>query len=147
MKKSNNIVIRQLVVGQLQANCYILADQKNGKAIIVDPGDDAEYIKNVLRDLDVTPTKIIATHGHFDHILAAWELQQVYKIPFLIHKNDAFLVKRMRETAKHFLKIDIPDLPPGVDGFLTEKEVILVGKTNVKIFETPGHTPGSVCFY
>ena len=147
MKQNNSVIIRQLVVGQLQTNCYIVADQKKMEAIIIDPGDDAEYIENTLRDLNVLPKQIIATHGHFDHILAAWELQLAYKIPFLIHEKDTFLVERMHETAKHFLHIDVSSLPPKVDTYLTSSQKVTTGEFVMTIIETPGHTPGSVCLY
>ena len=140
-------IIKTLVVGQMAANCYILADQLVGEAIIIDPGDDAEYIINTLRDLNVTPTQIIATHGHFDHILAAFELQQAYQIPFLINQKDVFLVSRMQETAQFFLKMNILDIPPKIDAYITGQEKISCGKYPLTVIETPGHTPGSICLY
>ena len=147
MKPSNNLIVRRLVVGQLQTNCYIVADNKEGEAIIIDPGDDAEYIQNALRDLNVSPQQIIATHGHFDHILAAFELQHAYEIPFWIHEKDRFLVERMQETAKYFLHIDVHDLPPKLDMYLVQSQSVAVGEFVMHIVETPGHTPGSVCLY
>lgn len=142
---NSQFVIKRLIVGQLQTNCYVLADRNSSEAVIIDPGDDAEYIETILRDLAVTPTQIIATHGHFDHILAAFELQQAYRIPFLIHEADTFLVKRMKETAYYFLKIEVPDLPPQINGKLQAGDTIKIGKKQLNVIHTPGHTPGSTC--
>lgn len=143
----DQLQILQLTVGKLGTNCYILGDQKTKEALIVDPGDDAEYIKNKLRDLDLTPSQVLATHGHFDHILAAWELVHTYNIPFLIHPKDEFLVIRMRETARYFLGIEVVEPQPEISFYLKDGNTIKVGNNYLIIIETPGHTPGSICLY
>lgn len=135
--------IKSLRVGEMAANCYIIYE--NGKAIVVDPGDSADYIMNVLNDLDVKPSMIIATHCHFDHIMAATELKLAFNIPFGVNKKDEFLLKRMRETAKHFLGHD-PGPAPKPDLYLKNGDTI-TKNLKVKIIETPGHTPGSVSLY
>lgn len=141
------MIIEILPVGQMQTNCYLVVGKKSRKTLIIDPGDDAEYIQNKIRDLEVEPVQILATHGHFDHIMAAFEIQQAYQIPFLISSRDEFLVKRMRETAKFFLKIEIPEIPPVVDRYLKEGDQIQLGDSIFFAHETPGHTPGSICLY
>jgi len=137
--------IVQLPLGQLQTNCYLVIDKKSSKAIIIDPGDDADYVERIIADKNCKPLQIVATHGHFDHILAVTELKLAYKIPFLINKKDEFLVGRMQDSAIHFLGINV-DPPPSIDGFITQKE-ITVGGNKLQVIETPGHTPGSICLY
>ncbi|HLD25163.1 MAG TPA: MBL fold metallo-hydrolase [Patescibacteria group bacterium] len=127
-----------LRVGQMAANCYLVVETKSKEGIIIDPGDDAEYIIDTLTKRGINPTAIIATHGHFDHIMAAFAIQKTYDIPVYVHANDIFLVGRMRESAKHFLGIDTdpePDVTP-----ISKKT--LHGFT---MLATPGHTPGSIC--
>ena len=75
------LMVKKLVVGQLSTNCYLLFDKKSKELLIVDPGDDAEFIMRIISDLGVKPTKIFATHGHFDHILAVSELKLAYEAP------------------------------------------------------------------
>jgi glyoxylase-like metal-dependent hydrolase (beta-lactamase superfamily II) len=111
----------------MATNCYIAG------GMIVDPGDDAEYI---ISHLTVKPTMIVATHGHFDHIMAAYALQRAYNIPFYIHEDDIFLLGRMQSSAKHFLGLKEVD-PPPVPSKIKDLPFI----------HTPGHTPGSVCLY
>ncbi len=135
-----------LIVGQMQENCYLVYDSKSLEVMIIDPGDDADYIERIIADNKLKPTEIIATHGHFDHIMAVTELKLAYGIPFAIHKNDEFLVKNMQSSAKHFLGI-ITDPPPAIDEFLDTKSLIKIGDYQLEIIETPGHTPGSCCFY
>ncbi len=138
--------IRKLVTGQLQTNCFLVYDNQASDVIIVDPGDDADYITRIITDLSKTPSKIIATHGHFDHVLAVTELELAYDIPFLIHKEDKFLLKRLQPTAKHFLGVKT-DPTPLVDKYLKEGDEIKIGKYILKVIETPGHTPGGISLY
>jgi hydroxyacylglutathione hydrolase len=141
-----SIGVKKLVVGQLETNCYLVFDSKTRKAIIIDPGDDADYIIRILSDLEVKPLKIVATHGHLDHILAVTELKLAYNIPFLIHRADEFLLKRVRPTTKHFLGTEAdPTLP--VDDYLKEGDKLAIDNCELKIITTPGHTPGSVSLY
>lgn len=145
MKNKHHRIIT-LAVGQMQTNCYLLADQESKKCFIIDPGDDSDYIQRVIADNDLVPQIILATHGHFDHIMGVTELKLAYNIPFIIHPNDEFLVNNMGSSAKHFLGIST-DPPPTVDGFIKDGHKIKVGELSLQVIHTPGHTPGSVCFY
>ena len=136
--------IRKLTVGQLQTNCYLV--MTGNEALIIDPGDDADYILRIIADEGIAPTKVIATHGHYDHILAVTELKLAYQIPFLMHKEDEFLLKRMSASAAHFGKI-VSDPPPKIDKYLKEGESLKIGNYKLKIVHTLGHTPGSISLY
>jgi len=139
--------IEKLIVGQLQTNCYLVWDKKTREGIIIDPGDDAEYIISRIKDLEIKPQMILATHGHFDHVLAVFELKLAFKIPFLIHHHDLFLLKRADKTADWFAGIK-DGFVPSADGFLKESEKISFGQNSqLKVIETPGHSPGGVAFF
>lgn len=134
-----------IVVGQLQTNCYLVWDKKTKKTLIIDPGDDAELIINRIRDLNLKPLLLLATHGHFDHLLAITELRLSLKISFLMHPKDLFLLNRASKTALHFTSIPADlILPP--DRFLKDKQVIIFGESELSVIHTPGHTPGGVSF-
>ena len=139
--------IQTLIVGQLQTNCYLVSGDKSHETLIVDPGDDASYIAEKIAAAHLEPTQILATHGHFDHILGAFELQQIFSIPFFIHPNDLFLLHRMRETAEHYLGIPVIEPPPVNPKDLSKNMKISLGQTYLEVLETPGHTPGGVSFY
>jgi len=139
--------IERLIVGQLQTNCYLVWDKETKKGLIIDPGDDAEYILNRIKDLEIKPEMILATHGHFDHVLGVFELKMALKIPFLIHQEDLFLLKRADKTAGYFRGIK-DGFVPSADGFLKENEKISFGQNSqLKVIETPGHSPGGVAFF
>lgn len=143
MKK---LKIITLPVGQMKANCYLLADTKSRETVIVDPGDDAEYIERIIADEQLQPVKILATHGHVDHVMAVWELSLAYKIPFFINTKDEFLIKNMSISAKHWLGFD-PGPPPVISKTLKNGEKLRIRESILEIIETPGHTPGSICLY
>jgi glyoxylase-like metal-dependent hydrolase (beta-lactamase superfamily II) len=138
--------IEKLVVGQLQTNCYLVWEKETQEGVIIDPGDDGEYILNRIKDLEIKPQFILATHGHFDHVLAVLELKLALKIPFLINEKDLFLVKRAVQSAKFFTG-EKEGLEPLVDQFIKEGDIIRFGKKEkLKVVETPGHSPGGVVF-
>lgn len=141
-----NIQIERLKVGQMEANSYLVWEGKKKEAIILDPGDDADFIIQTILTREVTPKAIIATHGHFDHTMAVLELKLAFKVPFYMHKEDEFLLERIESTAKHFINFD-PGPPPEVDIYLKDKSKLSIGGIQFEAIHTPGHTPGSICLY
>lgn len=134
----------RLPVGEMSANCYLVWDEGLKDALIIDPGDAAEYILNKIRDLDIRPVSILATHGHFDHVMAATELSLAFNIPFYINELDLGILKNIQSSCKHFTGLAC-DPPPIVGGYLKDGKSIQFGKEKLVVMETPGHTPGSVC--
>jgi hydroxyacylglutathione hydrolase len=133
--------IHTLVVGRLQTNCYVL--QSESTAFIVDPGDEPERILRFLNDIAVSPTKIIATHSHFDHVLGVEAIQRGLNIPFLIHRDDLSLLQSMQSRVRQFMGFEVSS-PPKVDRFLKDGDTLNLGGEIVKVVHTPGHSPGSI---
>jgi len=140
------IKVETLPVGQLKANCYLVFDEEKRDCIIIDPGDAGDYIIRRITDLELTPKKIILTHGHFDHIQAALEIKLAYNIPVLMHRDDSFLLKSMQSSIKYFLHTD-SDPAVSIDKYLKDKDLIKLNTHEFKIIHTPGHTPGSISVY
>ncbi|MFA5932874.1 MAG: MBL fold metallo-hydrolase [Microgenomates group bacterium] len=136
--------INTLVVGSLKTNCYLVTS--GGEVGIIDPGDDADYIIREIQKENFTPVWIALTHGHFDHVLAVSELCLAFSIPFYMHPEDEFLLDRAKETAEHFTGVYAdPVLVKFKD--LKEGMKLKVGKEELVVIETPGHTPGGICLY
>lgn len=131
-------------VGELQANCYLIQEDKN--ALLVDPGDAASFLLEEVQRQNLTLVGILATHGHFDHVMAVGEIQLGIPAPFYIHKKDQFLIDRLESTAEHFLGHKPIVIPPSKIKYISFKTLKIAG-FSLNIIETPGHTPGSVCFY
>jgi glyoxylase-like metal-dependent hydrolase (beta-lactamase superfamily II) len=136
--------IIQYRLGQLQANCYFLIE--DNKCIIIDPADDAGFLLEELQRKKLKPITLLATHGHFDHVLAVGEIQMSFDIPFYIHQDDLFLVKRLNETAIHFLGYNPHAIQPK-NIKLLNNNLLGIADFELRIISTPGHTPGGVCFY
>lgn len=131
--------ILQFSLGQLQANCYFLVQDK--ECLIIDPADDAAFILEELQRKNLRLVGMFATHGHFDHVMAAGEIQQSFNVPLYISNKDLFLIHRLIETAEHFLEYKPAILKPVTVNQLTGIDFPF------QIIKTPGHTPGSVCYY
>lgn len=137
--------ITTYVLGQMQANCYLL--EKDGECLLIDPADSADFIleKNQSKNLELVG--IVATHGHFDHIMAVGEIQLSYPhLSLHIHKKDEFLLERVAETAEHFLGYNPMVMPVRLKASLTPR-AFHVSRFAFDVIHTPGHTPGSCCLY
>lgn len=131
-------------LGEMQANCYVLL--QGNHCIIVDPADSADFILEEVSRRNLTVEAIVATHGHFDHIMAAGELQLALGIPFTIHKEDRFLVARLKSTAQHFLgHAPFVIIPTVFNDIMAGENTI--GEFSFEVIHTPGHTPGSISLY
>jgi len=132
-------------LGQMQSNCYLL--EKDMKVILIDPGDSADFLLEQIQIKRFELVGMIATHGHFDHIMAVGEIQLTYPhIPLYVHFKDMFLLKRVIKTAHHFLGYE-PIIVP-----IRSIQNIQEGQFRISDFEflilhTPGHTPGSCSLY
>ena len=137
-----------LVMGELQTNCYLVWDETSKETVIIDAADDGVMISEEIEKRGLKLKYILATHGHFDHNLGVLDLKLIYNIPFCASKKDMFLLERQQETAKHYLKMDIktPNLKK-IDIDLDKEKEIKIGCESFEIIKTPGHTPGSICFY
>jgi len=128
----------------MQANCYCI--EIEGKAILIDPADDANFLLEELQRRSLELVALYATHGHFDHLLAVGEIQMSFNVPFYASQKDLFLVERIESTAEHFLGHKPIIIPPQKIVFSPSGEVQITPFT-FQIIPTPGHTPGSVCYY
>lgn len=132
-------------LGDLAANCYLLHD--DGEAVVIDPADDGVFIAEKIHESRLKLKAILATHGHFDHVLGAGELQAIMPASFWIHEKDEFLLKQTARSAEFWLKRKILTILPADVRFFKSDIAAKFGKYILKMVETPGHTPGSVCFY
>ena len=129
----------------MHSNCYLL--ENDGKALLIDPGDSGDFLLEKILSLKLDLVGIVATHGHFDHIMAAGEIQLSYpRLPLFIHPSDIFLLKRAVETANHFLGYDPVVVPISLTKSL-DIGTCLIANFTFNLIHTPGHTPGSCVLY
>jgi len=137
--------IRYLSVGILQTNTYLIFDRGSREGVLIDPGDEAERIIDLVNRCDVRVKGIYLTHAHFDHLLALRDLRSDLGCGFYLHRNDEHLLKLAPHYAKEFIGRVTPP-PPSPDGWIADGQIIRIGKGYCKVLHTPGHTPGSVCY-
>lgn len=132
-------------VGVLGCNCTVAVCAETGDALVVDPGDDPETIAACLRRLGArTVVKVVHTHAHADHVLAAEAVAQPSKAEILVHPGDRWLWDHVAMQAGLFGWQVTPPGPP--TGTLSDDQALDFGRLEARVLHTPGHTPGSVCF-
>lgn len=136
------MIIKELVVGPLMANCFIFGCEKTGQAVVIDPGGDADKILLSLAKNKLTVKYIINTHGHFDHVGANGRLKEATGAEILIHPLDAAMLGSLSSNAAIF-GISVENSPP-CDRTIQEGETISFGELSLKVIHTPGHTPGGI---
>ena len=128
--------VKVLQVGPIGTNCYILEDEKARAAAIIDPGDEAGRILQVIEDDGMDVKYILLTHGHYDHTTAVPELHQALpQAEIYIHKADA----NGAGSRLFPLAGQIPDLK-----FYDEGDALTLGELTIQVLHTPGHSKGSV---
>jgi glyoxylase-like metal-dependent hydrolase (beta-lactamase superfamily II) len=139
-----DIIVETIPVGPLQCNCTILGDLVSRKAIVVDPGGDAEILLERLVELNLQVERIIHTHAHLDHFLASGKMKEATGAKLALHREDLFLWDMLEDQCRMF---GIPfEPPPPPDQWLENEEEIDLNDLQGKALHTPGHTPGSMCF-
>ncbi|WP_457635593.1 MBL fold metallo-hydrolase [Persephonella sp.] len=136
-------MIRILTVGPLQENTIFIIDEDTKEVVVVDPGAEGERILKELENYNLR--YILATHGHIDHVGQVGFLKKIFDVPFFMSQKDLFLINN--DIFPGFAQMVEAAVCPEPDRFLKEGETISFGRFNLRVIETPGHTPGSICFY
>ena len=90
------MILKRLVVGPIQANCYILGCERTRQTAAIDPGGDVDKILMSLAKDNLRCVYIINTHGHSDHSAGNKRLKRVTGAQLIIHRADAPIISRRR---------------------------------------------------
>ena len=128
--------VKVMQVGPIGTNCYILEDETTNKAAVIDPGDEADKIAQVLQKDGVEVEYILLTHGHRDHTLAAPAMHKRYPAAAVyIHRLDA-----NGSGIYHYPLEGVIDSL----NYYDEGDTLPLGSLTISVLYTPGHTAGSV---
>lgn len=139
------MIIKELQVGIIGTNCYIIADEITKECAIVDPGDNAFSIINIIEDNKLRVKYILLTHGHFDHIMAVSKLREKYNVDVIIHEDEAKYLRNPNFNLSATMDIK----PIIIESYkpIKDNDEIQIGSIKVKAIKVPGHTEASVCYY
>ena len=130
--------LKRIPAGIYAANCYILMDEETKEAVMIDPGGDVDDLKKAVGEFGCSVKYILITHGHLDHTGGVSELSKAYNAPIAISNIDEKMASDDQYMFGKFYK--------KADFNISEGDVFKIGKSEIKCIETPGHTPGGVCF-
>ena len=141
--------IKIFPVNPLGANCYVCWEDAGKACVVVDPGfyrpDEEDMVLDFLRQGSLAPDAVLLTHGHFDHAWGAASVARYDGCPVymsvaddpVLQGSSAMLERlQLEKTVEPFRYEDIAD-----------GQVIPAGGVEWKVIATPGHTPGSVCYW
>lgn len=138
-KEGADVKCEPFVIGALQNNCYLVADEVSGRAAVIDPGLECEPVLEAIRAARLTLECVVLTHAHFDHVSGS---DLFPGIPIVMHPDDVPLLQKVPETARFFGYTVAA--PPAPSRLVREGDRIRVGGVSLEVLETPGHTPGGI---
>lgn len=139
------MIVKHTVVGLLQVNCYVLGCEETHEGVVIDPGDHASRVLEIIHQSGVKIVAIPNTHAHFDHVLAVSEVRAATGAPFWLHEADEPILARARDTTKLWTGHD-PGPMPATDGHLQPGDRVRFGREELEVRLAPGHSPGSLVY-
>lgn len=139
------MVVKQLEVGNFSVFCYLVGDEETQEGLFIDPSDESARLLSEAKSHGLNKIKyIVNTHCHVDHVMGNAAMVKKTGAKIVIHEKDApFLTK----TDLYLLEMFRATPSPPADLLVKEDDVIRVGKVELKVIHTPGHSPGGMCLY
>lgn len=131
--------IRTVVAGIYGANCYIIMDENTKESAVIDPGGDVDDILKAINTMGAKVKYILLTHGHVDHTSGVDELKTITKAKVCMNKQDDDLITNGEHLFGHLME-------GGADQLLKQGDIIKISNLEFTCLDTPGHTPGGMCF-
>lgn len=138
-------------VNPLQDNCYVVSDDSQ-EAVIIDCGalfsTERQNIINYITNNHLKPVHLLCTHGHFDHAFGNDLIYETYGLKPEVHPDDVDLITDLAQQCVEMnINIGYNRQSPPVGTLLKDGDIITFGQHQLQVIATPGHTPGSICFY
>ena len=142
-------VVEMFPIGSFACNCSLIYSVVTKQAIIIDPGNDFATLSDIIAERGLQVVKLLHTHAHFDHIGESCRCKADTGADLFLHREDLFLYQSLQQQGLFFGQTVAPPEYP-IDQYLEHEMSFDLGtdaREVLKTFHTPGHTPGSCCFY
>ncbi|MBK8190284.1 MAG: MBL fold metallo-hydrolase [Vampirovibrionales bacterium] len=145
MENASPWQVETFAVGPLQCNCALVSHSQKREAILFDPGGDEEALLAHLQAKKLRLVGIFHTHAHFDHICGSGAMHHATGAPLALHEGDRPLWDHVDMQCAQFpmLHLKPPALPEPQRALANGDALPFDGRC----LHTPGHSPGSCCFY
>jgi len=138
------VLIRQFEVGNFSIFSYLVADEKAGEGLFIDPSAEQDMLVREAAAHNIKIKYIVNTHSHIDHSMGNREMVRRTGAKIVMHEADA---PGLLQTPREILEMFGAETPPPADILVSDGQLIEVGSVALKVIHTPGHTPGGMCLY
>lgn len=138
------MILKQYIAGPIDANNYLVADEKSKEAVLIDCSEHVQKILDDVKELGLKVKYILLTHGHFDHVMGINSMKKELGAEVLINQKDEKQLEMTQTILKTF-GIFV-EKNPEYDKYIDKNTELKIGEIPIKIFETPGHTEGGLCY-
>ena len=136
--------VEKFVTGIISTNCYIVENEETKEAVFIDPAGFSKSMREYIKEEGLEMKAILLTHGHFDHIMGIDAILEQYDIPVYVHEDEEELIKNpvLNESNTYTNGYSFSGAQ-----YLKDGQILKFAGYEFKVFHTPGHTSGGVCYY
>lgn len=136
---------KQMPLGRMETNCYVLKNE-DSSCLIVDPGGEGEKLIQYIQEENLKPVAIVLTHAHFDHIGAVDTIRDEYHIPVYVHEKEKDWLTSPELNLSVSMRAGEVQVREA-DEIISGEQEMTIGSFTFQVYETPGHSPGSISLY
>jgi glyoxylase-like metal-dependent hydrolase (beta-lactamase superfamily II) len=143
------IQVKEFTFNHFQTNCYVLWDEATRECAIVDPAAEASYedaqVTQYIEEQHLTPSYILLTHAHVDHVAGLRQACVRYGLPVTMHPDGTKLLRQC-EAYGSVMGFDVREMSDLEVRAIQDDDVLPLGKGRIECRFVPGHCPGSMCY-